>query len=141
MKLIYLCFLGFVLSNVRILFLYFFKKSCLVFNLKSLMQSWLNGGKRSHDLKRRKNSELHSKSVSASFHISNRPLPFHLHLHGISKFLDSETEFLLNKCCQSASLFSFKKEKRNFINTSRIRSQRNRNSGWPFLGSKSVKNG
>ena len=41
--------------------------------------------------KRRENWELHSKSVSACFHISNRPLPFHLHLHEISKFLDSET--------------------------------------------------
>ena len=28
---------------------------------------------------------------SACFHISNHPLPFHLHLHEISKFLDSET--------------------------------------------------
>ena len=29
--------------------------------------------------------------VSTRFHISNRPLPFHLHLHEISKFLDPET--------------------------------------------------
>ena len=39
--------------------------------------------------------------VSTCFHISNRPLPFHLHLHEISKFLDSETQFLVNKCRQS----------------------------------------
>ena len=32
-------------------FCIFFKKSCLDFNLKSLMQSWLNGRKRSHDLR------------------------------------------------------------------------------------------
>ena len=32
-----------------------------------------------------------TKPVSTCFHISNRPLPFHLHLHEISKFLDSET--------------------------------------------------
>ena len=31
------------------------------------------------------------KWVSTCFHISNRPLPFHLHLHEISNFLDSET--------------------------------------------------
>ena len=29
--------------------------------------------------------------VSACFHTSNRPHPFHLHLHEISMFLDSET--------------------------------------------------
>ena len=42
---------------------------------------------------------------------SNRPLPIHSHSHEISKFLDTETLFLLNKCCQSANLFNFKGEK------------------------------
>ena len=32
-----------------------------------------------------------SRHVSTCFHISNGPLPFHLHLHEISKFLNSET--------------------------------------------------
>ena len=32
-----------------------------------------------------------NETVSTRFHISNRPLPFHLHLHEISKFLDPET--------------------------------------------------
>ena len=48
-----------------------------------------------------------SEKVSTCFDISNRPLPFHLHLHEISKFLDSATQFLLNKCRQIASLFNF----------------------------------
>ena len=34
-------------------------------------------------------AEDQSFEVSTCFHISNRPLPFHLHLHEISKFLDS----------------------------------------------------
>ena len=50
-------------------------------------------------------------SVSTCFHISNLPLPFHLHLHEMFKFFDSETQFLLNKCRQSASLFKFKRKK------------------------------
>ena len=45
--------------------------------------------------------------VSACFHTSNHPLPFHLHLHEIPKFLDSE------KCCQSANLFNFKGKKKS----------------------------
>ena len=32
-----------------------------------------------------------SSLVSTCFHISNRPLPFQLHLHEISNYLDSET--------------------------------------------------
>ena len=48
MKLLYLCYLRFVLSNVHTLFLSFFflKKVALI---ESLVQSWLNGGKRSHE--------------------------------------------------------------------------------------------
>ena len=49
-------------------------------------------------------SNLLGKDLDIS---SNRPLPIHLHSHEISKFLDTETKFLLNKCCQSASLFNF----------------------------------
>ena len=43
------------------------------------------------------------------------PSPFSLTLliHEISKFLDSETYFLLNKCRQSASLFNFKGKKKS----------------------------
>ena len=38
-----------------------------------------------------KEYDLRGFWVSTRFHISNRPLPFHLHLHEISKFLDPET--------------------------------------------------
>ena len=55
----------------------------------------------------------HARLVSykGCFHILNRPLPIHVHSHEISKFLDTETWFLLNKCCQSASLLNFKGKK------------------------------
>ena len=39
---------------------FFFLKK--VASILSLVQSWLNGGKRSHDLKRRENWEFHSES-------------------------------------------------------------------------------
>ena len=51
---------------------------------------------------------LQSFKVKTCFHTSNRPLPIHVHSHKVSKFLDIETLFLLNKCCQSESLFNFK---------------------------------
>ena len=54
-----------------------------------------------------------SNLLGKDLHISsNRPLPIHLHSHEISKFLDTETQFLLNKCCQSASLFNLNSGKR-----------------------------
>ena len=45
--------------------------------------------------------------VSACFHTSNRPLPFHLHLRDISKFLDSETYgsfHLSEQACQTIAV-------------------------------------
>ena len=57
--------------------------------------------------------KIHTRLASCKdcFHISNRPLPIHVQSHEISKFLDTETLFLLKKCCQSASLLKFKGKK------------------------------
>ena len=66
-------------------------------------------------LRQKQNSPITSHARLASckecFHISNRPLPIQVHSHEIFKFLDTETWFLLNKFCQSASLFNFKGKK------------------------------
>ena len=56
--------------------------------------------------------------VSACFHISDRPLPFHLHLHGISEFLDLETFCSTNVVKVQVS--SILKEKRTFIARSAV---------------------
>ena len=53
-------------------------------------------------------SHARFKPCKECFHISNRPLPIHVHPHEISKFLNTETWLLLIKCCQSASLLNFK---------------------------------
>ena len=68
--------------------------------------------------------QVQDRSVEMGKHLFpyfKLPSSFSLTLNEISKFLDSET-FLLRKCCQ-VQVSSILKEKKIFLNTSRIRSQ------------------
>ena len=84
-------------------------------NLLTYVNLWSFERSRYFFLRQKQNSPITSHARLASckecFHISNRPLPIHVHSHKISNFLDTETYFLLNKFCQSISLLNFKGKK------------------------------
>ena len=74
-----------------------------------------------HDLRMCEIYAVQAEAMSACFNISNRPLPFHLHLHEIYKFLDSECSTNVVKVQVSSIL---KEKKLQVTSKNRSRSAR-----------------